>query len=143
MRLTTLSRYGVRSLFDIAYFGNGKSVKASEVSKRQNISLNYIGQIFLRLKRGGLIKSQRGRSGGYVLGHPPKDISVLKIIEAVEGPICLITCLEIPQSCPNLNECVTRDMWYESCTMLQNYFSSITIQDLIDRAENKQIKRAL
>ena len=141
MKLTTLSRYAVRSLFDIAYYGNGDSVKASQVSKRQKISRNYIGQIFLKLKRGGLIKSQRGRSGGYVLGHPPEEITLLMIVEAVEGEICLVSCLKEESNCDLYEECVTREVWEEACKNLQNHFSKISIASLIDRAEEKGLSR--
>ena len=139
MKLTTLSRYGVRALFDIAYCGEGKMVRASQVSIRQQISLNYIGQIFLKLKRAGLITSHRGRSGGYTLAYPPEKISLLMIIQAVEGPIQLVDCLENVQGCEMSVKCVTRGVWKEAGQMLEDFFGGITIQDLIDRARERGI----
>jgi Rrf2 family iron-sulfur cluster assembly transcriptional regulator len=139
MKLTTLSRYGVRALFDIAYCGEGKMVRASQVSARQQISLNYIGQIFLKLKRAGLLVSHRGRSGGYTLAYPPKDITLLMIIQAVEGPIELVDCLEGIGGCGMAVKCVTRNIWKEAGEMLENFFGKITIQDLIDSAKKKRI----
>lgn len=139
MKLTTLSRYGVRALFDIAYCGEGKMVRASQVSARQQISLNYIGQIFLKLKRAGLIISHRGRSGGYTLAYPPKNITLLMIIQAVEGPIELVDCLERAGGCGMAVKCVTRDKWKEAAEMLENFFGNITLQDLIDSAKKRGI----
>jgi Rrf2 family protein len=140
MKLTTLSRYGVRALFDIAYCGEGRPVRASQVSKRQNISLNYIGQIFLKLKRAGLIISHRGRAGGYSLAYPPEKITVLMIINAVEGKIQLVDCIEKKKGCEIMVKCVTRDVWIEAGKTLDNYFSTITIRDLINRAKERGIK---
>ena len=133
MRLTTLSRYGTRALFDIAYYGQGEAVRASEISKRQKISLNYIGQIFLKLKRAGLIKSHRGRSGGYVLSAAPEDITLLSIIEAVEGPIALVSCVDNHKNCAFVESCVTHDVWVEASQMIEAYFKDITLKDLIDQ----------
>ncbi len=139
MKLTTLSRYGVRALFDIAYCGEGKMVRASQVSARQKISLNYIGQIFLKLKRAGLIISHRGRSGGYTLAYPPENITLLMIIQAVEGPIVLVDCLEGVGGCEMAVKCVTRDVWKDAGEMLENFFGKITIRDLIESAKKRGI----
>jgi Rrf2 family transcriptional regulator, iron-sulfur cluster assembly transcription factor len=139
MKLTTLSRYGVRALFDIAYCGEGKLVRASQVSVRQQISLNYIGQIFLKLKRAGLIISHRGRSGGYTLAYPPEKITLLMIIQAVEGPIILVDCLEGVEGCEMEVKCVTQDVWKGAGEMLENFFGKITIQDLIEKAKKRGI----
>jgi len=135
MRLTTLSRYGTRALFDIAYYGQGEAIRASEISKRQKISLNYIGQIFLKLKRAGLIKSHRGRSGGYVLGAAPEDITLLSIIEAVEGPIALVSCANNHKNCTFADSCVTHDVWVEASQIIESYFKDITLKDLMDQGK--------
>jgi Rrf2 family iron-sulfur cluster assembly transcriptional regulator len=140
MKLTTLSRYGVRALFDIAYCGEGKPVRASQVSSRQKISLNYIGQIFLRLKRAGLIVSHRGRSGGYTLAHPPEEITLLMIINAVEGPIRLVDCIEPQRDCEMTVKCVTQDIWKQAGEILDRFFAGITIRDLINRARERGIR---
>lgn len=140
MKLTTLSRYGVRALFDIAYCGEGKPVRASQVSKRQKISLNYIGQIFLKLKRAGLIISHRGRSGGYMLAYPPEKITLLMIISAVEGPIKLVDCVGPKRDCEMAVTCVTQDIWREAGEILDSFFAKITIRDLINRAKERGIK---
>lgn len=139
MKLTTLSRYGVRALFDIAYCGQGNMVRASQVSARQQISLNYIGQIFLRLKRAGLITSHRGRSGGYTLAYAPRDITIQMIIQAVEGPVQLVDCIEGSAGCEMAVKCVTQDVWKEAGEILGDFFGRITIQDLIERAKKRGI----
>lgn len=143
MKLTTLSRYGVRSMFDIAYYGAGKPIKASQISLRQNISLNYIGQIFLRLKKSGLLKSHRGRSGGYYLALTPEEITIKMIIDAVEGPVNLVNCINRNSSCSFVNKCVTCTKWSEASEILNDYFSSITIKDLMVDAEKKGLAKDL
>lgn len=141
MKLTTLSRYGVRSIFDIAYYGAGNPTKASQISLRQGISLNYIGQIFLRLKKAGLLKSHRGRSGGYFLAFEPDEITLKMIIEAVEGDICLVRYKSDKSECPYGESCVTCVKWNEASDILSNYFDSITIKDLMDDAERRGFTR--
>ncbi|MBN1881368.1 MAG: RrF2 family transcriptional regulator [Deltaproteobacteria bacterium] len=141
MRLTTLSRYGTRALFDIAYYGQGEAVRASEISKRQNISLNYIGQIFLKLKRAGLIKSHRGRSGGYVLSAAPEEITLLAIIEAVEGPIALVSCVNNHKDCMFVESCITHDVWVEASEIIADYFRNITLKNLIDQGKTLGLAR--
>jgi len=141
MRLTTLSRYGTRALFDIAYYGQGEPVRASEISKRQNISLNYIGQIFLKLKRSGLIKSHRGRSGGYVLSTAPENITLLSIIEAVEGPIALVSCANGHKDCSFVESCVTHEVWVEASKIMGDYFGNITLKDLIEQGRTLGLNR--
>lgn len=143
MKLTTLSRYGVRSMFDIAYYGAGKPIKASQISLRQKISLNYIGQIFLRLKKSGLLKSHRGRAGGYYLALTPEEITIKMIIDAVEGPVNLVGCKNGNSNCSFMNSCVTFAKWREASEILNDYFSSVTIKDLMDDAEKKGIKKDL
>jgi Rrf2 family protein len=143
MKLTTLSRYGVRSIFDIAYYGAGNPTKASQISLRQGISLNYIGQIFLRLKKAGLLKSHRGRSGGYFLAFDPDEITIKMIIEAVEGNINLVNYKNNESDCPHKDSCVTSVKWKEASNILSSYFSSITIKDLMDDAEKRGFKRDL
>jgi len=137
MKLTTLSRYGVRSMFDIAYYGAGKPIKASQISLRQEISLNYIGQIFLRLKRAGLLKSRRGRSGGYILAYKPEDITIKMIIDALEGSVNLVHCKDKSgvANCRLISTCVAFPKWKEASDILAKYFSSITIKDLMNDAE--------
>lgn len=139
MKLTTLSRYGVRALFDIAYCGEGNMVRASQVSARQQISLNYIGQIFLKLKRAGLIISHRGRSGGYTLAYPPEKITLMMIVRAVEGPIRLVDCIEGVAGCEMQVKCVTQDIWKEAGELIEDFFGKITIQDLIERAKKRGV----
>ncbi len=143
MKLTTLSRYGVRSMFDIAYYGAGKPIKASQISLRQEISLNYIGQIFLRLKRAGLLKSRRGRSGGYILAYKPEDITIKMIVEALESSVDLVHCKGKSGSanCKLILNCVTFPKWQEASRILAKYFSSITIKDLMNDAEAKELDK--
>src|SRR5512145_2183863 len=93
MKLTTKSRYGVRSIFDIAYNAGGLPAQIKDISERQQISPRYLEQIFQKLKAEKILGSKRGPRGGYYLLREPKDITLYEIITAAEGPIELVFCV--------------------------------------------------
>jgi Rrf2 family protein len=94
MRLSTQSRYGVRALFDIAYNSEGLETQVKDISRRQGISPRYIEQIFQKLKRGGIVGSKRGPSGGYFLNKKAEEITVGDIIRITEGGIDPVLCID-------------------------------------------------
>ena len=80
MRLSTQSRYGVRAIFDIAYHSEGLETQVKDISRRQEISPRYLEQIFQKLKKGGIVGSKRGPSGGYFLNKKPEEITIGQIV---------------------------------------------------------------
>ena len=93
MRLSTQSRYGVRAIFDIAYHSEGLETQVKDISRRQGISQRYLEQIFQKLKKGGIVGSKRGPSGGYFLNKRPEDITVGELIRITEGSINPVLCV--------------------------------------------------
>jgi Rrf2 family protein len=131
MRISTSSRYGVRAMFDIAYHGRGQATQIKDISRRQNISQRYLEQILNKLLKAGLLKSRRGPIGGYWLSKEPSQITVLDIINAAQGPIVPVACLnEEKRNCEVFPVCVTWHVWKETQNLLVNYFDSVTIADL-------------
>ena len=114
MKLSTKVRYAVTAMFDIATNGAKQPVRVKDVSFRQRISLDYLEQIFNKLRRSGLIKSVRGPGGGFVLNKKTNQISVGDIIRAIEGPIGLATCVH--GVCDKSSCCSTKKLWNESPT---------------------------
>jgi len=146
MRLSTQSRYGVRAIFDIAYHSEGLETQVKEISRRQGISQRYLEQIFQKLKKGGIVASKRGPSGGYFLNKKPEDITVGEVIQITEGGINPVLCVnseDSSQPCEKSGECVTQIIWNEAGKRLREYFDSVTIRDLCIKAREIGIKRDL
>jgi Rrf2 family protein len=144
MRLSTKSRYGVRAIFDIAYHSEGLETQVKDISRRQEISPRYIEQIFQKLKRAGIIDSKRGPKGGYFLIRKPDEITVGEIIRVTEGDIDPVLCLDPndrDRPCGRSKECVTRVIWNEAGNRLKEYFDSVTLKDLCEKAQKMGIKR--
>ena len=93
MRLTTMSRYGTRAIFDIAYNSTGAPVQVKDIAERQQIPIKYLEQIFHKLKKAAFIKSERGPGGGYRLTKDPSEITVGDIIRAVKEDTDLVACV--------------------------------------------------
>jgi Rrf2 family iron-sulfur cluster assembly transcriptional regulator len=138
MRLSTKSRYGVRAVFDIAYHGGGDGVQVKDIARRQQISPRYLEQIFQKLRDAGIITSKRGPQGGYSLAKNPQNIKVGEIIRVTEGGFEPVFCVHPEKSgkdCDRIAECVTRLIWREAGEKLEDFFDSVTIQDLCEKAE--------
>jgi len=146
MRLSTQSRYGVRAIFDIAYNSEGLETQVKNISRRQGISQRYLEQIFQKLKRAGIVGSKRGPSGGYFLSKKPENITVGEVIRVTEGGITPVLCVNpenSTQPCERSGECVTQIVWNEAGKRLKEYFDSITIKDLCNRAQEMGLKKHL
>ena len=146
MRLSTKSRYGVRAIFDIAYHSEGLETQVKDISRRQEISPRYIEQIFQKLKRAGIIDSKRGPTGGYFLAKMPDEITVGEIIRVTEGGIDPVLCMDPDdptQPCGRSKECVTRIIWNEAGNRLKEYFDSVTIRYLCEKAQEMGIRKEL
>jgi Rrf2 family protein len=146
MRLTTKSRYGARAIFDIAYNSSGAPVQIKDIAARQHIPQRYLEQIFHKLKQAKVVKSVRGPGGGYLLGKDPEKITVAEIIKAMREPIDPGFCVDNGGSpvktCSRMAECVTQQIWKEAGEKITEYFSSITIADLCQRAQRMGIKKS-
>ena len=145
MKLTTMSRYGTRAVFDIAYHSTGLPVQVKDIAERQQIPLKYLEQIFHKLKKADFIKSERGPGGGYVLTKDPSEITVGDIIRAVKEHIDLVSCVcsssKDGTSCPQEGQCVTKSVWQKAAQQITEYFNSVTMADLCEKAIKKNIKR--
>lgn len=143
MRLTTKSRYGTRLILDLGVYGSEKPVPLGEVSKRQNISLKYLEQLTVKLKKAGLIKSQRGASGGHMLAKPPREITIGMIVRTLEGKTHITDCAEDQKSsckvCNKAGECLSRWVWIEASNAMFACLDNITVEQLLHMANAKTI----
>lgn len=131
MKISTRSRYGTRLIIELAMRYKQGPVFLKEISRSQEISLKYLGQIVIRLKKAGIISSTRGAHGGYYLAKHPQKIRLSHIVEALDGPFILVKCLEGNKKCDRIEICLTRRAWEEVNRRFYNILESITIQDLL------------
>jgi Rrf2 family iron-sulfur cluster assembly transcriptional regulator len=134
MMLTTKARYAVTAMIDIAVLGaarQNKPVKLGEIAERQQIPLNYLEQIFAKLKACGLVTALKGPGGGYVIANGANHTKILDIIDAVEESIEMTTCSKEMGACaPDRARCITHDLWDGLTDTIKSYLSSITLADL-------------
>jgi Rrf2 family iron-sulfur cluster assembly transcriptional regulator len=143
MRLTTKSRYGTRLILDLGVYGSKRPVPLGDVSKRQNISLKYLEQLTVKLKNAGLIKSQRGASGGHMLAKPPGEITIGMIVRTLEGQTQITDCAEDQKSscgvCNKAGDCLSRWVWIEAANAMFACLDSITVKQLLKMASAESL----
>lgn len=140
MRISTKIRYGTRAILELAVrFGTGP-VDLREIANRQDISVKYLEQVFIPLRTAGLVKSVRGSKGGYVLAKPPAEIDLKDVVEAFEGPIRLVECLNDPALCQQSRACVARDIWAEVSQAIESIFHRITFEEMVKRRKEKEFQ---
>ena len=138
MKLTTKGRYAVMAMADLALFKDKGPVSLTEISLRQNISLAYLEQIFIKLKNNNLVKSTRGAKGGYVLDKSAHDIKISNIISAVDEEVKMLNCKkESKKGCNNKStKCITHNLWDQLDQHINNFFEKVKLQDLIKKNSN-------
>ena len=138
MKLTTRGRYAVMAMADLAVFNDNGPVSLTEISLRQNISLPYLEQIFIKLKSNNLVKSTRGAKGGYILEKPASEIKILNIISAVDEEVKMLNCKkESKKGCNNKStKCITHNLWDQLDQHINNFFEKVKLQDLVKRNIN-------
>lgn len=134
-RISRRLDYGLQVMIALASNTSGRPIPSAQLSESLNIPLPFLHQIAHTLMQSGLIKATPGPRGGLRLNHPPKNITVLKIAEVLEGPICLTPCLEDPEDCPRNEICTSRLMWEELQNNITAYLSSTTLEKLAAYSE--------
>lgn len=118
-------------MVDLAINQGETPVSIKSISQRQNISEYYLEQLFAPLRRAEIIKSIRGAQGGYVLNKDAREITVLEIMNILEGPIEVSECLDT-DSCDNIDLCATRTVWKKIKHSIDSVMASITLQDIVN-----------
>lgn len=135
MRLSTRGRYALRAMIDLALHADEGPVLRRDIAERQEISAHYIVQLFVKLRRAGLIESVRGPGGGYILAKSAEQIRAGDIIRTVEGPIALVHCVAPQQeaTCHRVDNCVTHLLWKRLSDKVAEVLDSVTLKDLCDQ----------
>ena len=132
MKLTSRGRYAVMAMADLASNANHGPISLTEISLRQNISLAYLEQIFIKLKTNKLVKSSRGASGGYILEKPASEIKLSNIIYAVDEEIKTLNCKkQSKRGCNNKSsKCIAHNLWDQLDQHINGFFEKVKLQDL-------------
>ena len=135
MRLTTKGRYAVMAMADLASYSKDKPVSLSEIAIRQNISLAYLEQLFIRLKEKKLVKSVRGVHGGYILNLPASEIKISNIFFAVNEEIKTLNCKkDSKKGCNNKSiKCITHNLWDKLDNHINGFFENVKLEELVKR----------
>ncbi len=133
MRLNTKSRYAVMALADMASFKDNKPISLRDISLRQSISLLYLEQIFLKLKKKNIVQSVRGTNGGYILTKSPKNIRLLEIFVALDENVKTLGCKkESKKGCNGRSsKCITHNLWDELDFHINSFFENKKLDDLV------------
>ena len=131
MKLSTVTRYGLRALSDLCARKDGP-VTVGDIARRQEIPPSYLEQLFAKLRRGRVVKSVRGAQGGYVLARPASEITVAEIIKALGEPIAFGDC-QTDAGCGNTSDCPTYGLWQRLKTSMDDILESTTLEDLAKR----------
>lgn len=131
--ISTRGRYSIRILLDLAEHRSGDYIPMKDMAQRQDISLKYIGKIMPLLKTAGLVDSTHGIGGGYRLTRAPEQYTLWEILQVAEGDMAPVSCLQKDaDACQRAAECRTLPVWEKYYALTRDYFSSITLADLLD-----------
>ena len=146
MKLTSKGRYAVMAMADLAKNYVEEPTSLAEISLRQGISVSYLEQLFLKLRKNNLVQSTRGPSGGYVLSKPPEEIKLLSIINAVDEKIKTLKCnKESKRGCNHKSiKCITHNLWDDLEVYINKFFEDNTLSDILFkevRNHSKELKQ--
>ncbi|MDD3926425.1 MAG: Rrf2 family transcriptional regulator [bacterium] len=137
MKLSTRGRYAVRLVMDLAMNEGESPILLKDVAHRQEISEKYLWQLVPPLKTAGLLTVRRGARGGYSLSRPIAEITMKDVICAVEGPLCLVDCVDNPTACVRSASCASRDFWNDVSEVLLNTLQGVTLESLVEKQKEK------
>lgn len=139
MELNTKGRYAVMAMADLAKYAGLDAVPLSSIAERQHLSVAYLEQIFMHLRRAGLVESARGRSGGYRLGRPAPEIRVAEIMRAVEEETRMTRCHGEGTSCAGNEPCLTHGLWSALGNEIEAFLERVSLKDVLDGVPNERV----
>lgn len=137
MRFTAKTEYGVRAVLEIA-LKDGMPAKVNEIARNQNMPERFLEQAMAQLKKAGVVKSIRGAHGGYTLAENPKKITLARVIQAIEGPMALVDCLENDNDCCQIDLCTVKEVWKGVQAKILKALDSITIEELVNKKQKEK-----
>src|SRR4030042_4889601 len=141
MQITRSEEYGLKGLVFLARQPPERMALVSEISREQGIPEKFLAKIFQRLSKAGLLRSTRGAKGGFSLGRPAGSITMLEVIEAIDGPIALNRCLRREGECDEEELCPIYQVWSKAQQQLLEILDSTTVEDLARQMVRNEKKR--
>ena len=139
MRLTTKGRYGVRAVLNLAAHNQNHPTSISQISKEEDLSPEFLEQIFFKLKKAGVIRSIRGPKGGFVLNWKPSRVTIKAILDAVGESINPTPCTnESTAPCPRKKDCALAPVWNDFNKVIEKHLDGISIKDIIENQKTAQ-----
>lgn len=138
MKLTSKGRYAVTAILDLAFHAQAGPVRLAHISRRQDISLSYLEQLFTRLRKHRLVSSTRGPGGGYSLARPAAQIAVSEIVAAVDEGVDTTRCSGAT-NCHEGQQCLTHELWDELSHQILDFLNDISLQDLMDERSIQRV----
>ena len=134
MKISTKGRYALRMMCDLALHQDDGFVSLKDIAERQNISKKYLEQIVPLLNKSGILRTNRGNRGGYMLAKKAEEYTVGDVLRATEGSLAPVACLEYePNECPRAEECSTLFVWEGLYAAITDYLDSVTLRDILDK----------
>ena len=132
MKISTKGRYGLRILIDLATHAPEKPRMLKDIAQSQQISEKYISRLVIDLRRAKLVRSVRGVNGGFHLAKLPEQITLLEVLETMEGPISVVDCVRSPEKCKRQMLCPAHTIWAELNDGICELMSKITLDDILN-----------
>jgi len=139
MWVSTKAQYGMRALVEIALSGD-RPTSLKTVADRQGLSQQYLEQIFAVLRRAGFVESVRGARGGYRVARPLDEVVALDVVEALEGSLAPVACLDDEDACERSGQCSTEPLWRDVDDAVRRVLGSATLADLVRRRDLLQLE---
>lgn len=139
MWVSTKAQYGMRALVEIA-IGGDRPTSLKVVADRQNLSQQYLEQIFAALRRAEVVESVRGAHGGYRISRPLAEVTALEVVELLEGSLAPVSCIEDDDACARTGSCSTEGLWRRVDAAVRDVLASTTLADLVRERSLLQIE---
>ena len=141
MKLSTKARYGMRAMVDLALHYTKGPVLLKDIAARQEVSMKYLDHIVSALRASGLVQGTKMRHGGYLLSRPPSRIKAYEVVQAVEGSLALVECVDDPEICHRAHLCVTINLWKKLGESMIQVLRDVTLEDLAKEQREKVEQR--
>jgi len=138
MKFSTRAIYGLRAMLALARSHGQGSTFLKDIADRENLPGTYLEQLMVPLRKASLVQAVRGARGGYTLSRHPMEITVLAILEALEGPLTLSECPKGSGCCGHPDTCALKDLWSEGSTAIQDVYRNISLAGLLERQKTKE-----
>lgn len=133
MKISTKGRYGLRILLDLTINGGPEPRMMRDIATSQQLSEKYISRLLIDLRKAGLVKSIRGAKGGYTLGRSPEDITLLEIVETMEGRVNIVDCVRSPEVCQRNTNCTVSRIWATINNKIRDALVNVTLREIADK----------